>query len=91
MEDLLKLSEIPAVLRVSAMTARRMVKRGELPSLRIGRQYFIRRSDLEELVRAGERGPGETVTIALSVAGAINCVCTRMAAEAGGERSHELR
>lgn len=46
-DEYLTVEEIAVMMRVSKMTIYRMVERGEIPSLRFGRSFRIRRSDLE--------------------------------------------
>ena len=51
-------SEVAAVLRVSAMTVYRRINAGELPAVRIGRSFRVRQQDLdryllERVTRAG--------------------------------------
>lgn len=44
--DLLTVQEVAALTRVSTMTVYRLIKRGELRAVRVGRSYRIRRQDL---------------------------------------------
>jgi excisionase family DNA binding protein len=44
---LLTAAEVADQLRVSTMTIYRLIRRGELPAVRVGRNYRVRRSDLE--------------------------------------------
>lgn len=44
--ELLTVSEVAGLTRVSTMTVYRLIKRGELPAVRVGRSYRIRRQDL---------------------------------------------
>jgi excisionase family DNA binding protein len=50
MEALLKVSEVAARLRVSVATIRRMVQRGQLPAIKIGKQLRYRESDVAALI-----------------------------------------
>ena len=50
---LLTVAEVAAVLRVSNMTVYRLIKSGELPALRVGKNYRIRESELEAFLAAG--------------------------------------
>ena len=50
---LLTVAEVSAVLRVSNMTVYRLIKAGELPALRVGKNYRIRDSELEAFLTAG--------------------------------------
>lgn len=47
-EQLMTVSEVADELRVSNMTVYRLIKAGDLAAIRIGKNYRIRRSDLEE-------------------------------------------
>jgi excisionase family DNA binding protein len=44
---LLTVAEVGAVMRVSNMTVYRLIKAGELPAVRVGKNYRIRERDLE--------------------------------------------
>ena len=50
---LLTVIEVAEVLRVSNMTVYRLIKSGELPALRVGKNYRIRESELEAFLAAG--------------------------------------
>ena len=50
---LLTVVEVAEVLRVSNMTVYRLIKAGELPALRVGKNYRIRESELETFLSAG--------------------------------------
>lgn len=55
----LTLGEVLRYLRVNPRTAYRLIRSGELPAIRIGRQWRIRRVDFErwlEEQRVGSRG-----------------------------------
>lgn len=52
----LTLGEVLRYLRVNARTAYRLIRTGELPASRIGRQWRIRRSDLEQWLEAQRVG-----------------------------------
>jgi excisionase family DNA binding protein len=52
--DLLTLSEVAEYLRLSERTIRTLLERGEIPSVKIGRSYRVRRIDLEKLVTPPE-------------------------------------
>lgn len=45
-DPLLTANEVAEQLRVSTMTVYRLVRRGELPAVRVGRNYRIRQRDL---------------------------------------------
>ena len=44
---LLTVSEVASAMRVSNMTVYRLIKAGELPAVRVGKNYRIRERDLE--------------------------------------------
>jgi excisionase family DNA binding protein len=44
---LLTVNEVADVLRVSNMTVYRLIKGGELPALRVGKNYRIRAAELD--------------------------------------------
>ena len=46
-EPLLTVSEVAQVMRVSNMTVYRLIKAGQLGALRVGKNYRIRRRDVE--------------------------------------------
>ena len=50
---LLTVAEVAQVLRVSNMTVYRLIKAGELPALRVGKNYRIREPDLEAYLATG--------------------------------------
>jgi excisionase family DNA binding protein len=61
-DRLLTVGEVGGAMRVSDMTVYRLIKGGELPAFRVGRNYRIRESDVdryltERSVRAREDGP----------------------------------
>jgi DNA binding domain, excisionase family len=43
---LLTVSEVAATMRVSNMTVYRLIKTGDLPALRVGKNYRIREGDV---------------------------------------------
>ena len=45
-DELLTVAEIAESLRVSTMTVYRLIRTGELPTVRVGRNYHMRRRDL---------------------------------------------
>lgn len=45
-ETLLTAAEVADQLRVSTMTIYRLIRTGELPAVRVGRNYRVRASDL---------------------------------------------
>lgn len=44
---LLTVSEVATVMRVSNMTVYRLINGGDLPAVRVGRNYRIRETDVE--------------------------------------------
>jgi excisionase family DNA binding protein len=46
-QRLLTAGEVAAQLRVSTMTVYRLIRRGELPAVRVGRNYRVRAEELE--------------------------------------------
>ena len=40
-------AEVAAIMRVSNMTVYRLIKNGDLPALRVGKNYRIRESDVD--------------------------------------------
>jgi excisionase family DNA binding protein len=49
----LTVREVAAELRVSGMTVRRLVERGELRAIRVGRSVRIERAELDRFLRQG--------------------------------------
>jgi excisionase family DNA binding protein len=47
---LLTVAEVSSVMRVSNMTVYRLIKSGELPAVRVGKNYRIREHDLERFL-----------------------------------------
>lgn len=45
---LLTVAEVASVMRVSRMTVYRLIRRGELRAVRVGRNYRVREQDLTE-------------------------------------------
>ena len=50
---LLTVAEVAEVLRVSNMTVYRLIKAGDLPALRVGKNYRIREADLSTFLDEG--------------------------------------
>ncbi len=46
-EPLLTVGEVAGLMRVSNMTVYRLIKSGQLPAIRVGKNYRIRRGDIE--------------------------------------------
>lgn len=52
-DRLLTVGEVAAVMRVSNMTVYRLIKSGQLPALRVGKNYRIRESDMNQYLNEG--------------------------------------
>ncbi len=52
MNDLLTVAEVADMLRVSTMTVYRLIRTGELPAVRVGRSYRVKRADLDAYLEA---------------------------------------
>ena len=50
-DRLLTVAEVAATMRVSNMTVYRLIKSGDLPALRVGKNYRIRESDVDVYLR----------------------------------------
>lgn len=46
-EPLLTVGEVASIMRVSNMTVYRLIKSGQLAAIRVGKNYRIRRSDID--------------------------------------------
>jgi excisionase family DNA binding protein len=46
-DRLLTVAEVAATMRVSNMTVYRLIKNGDLPAIRVGKNYRIRESDMD--------------------------------------------
>jgi excisionase family DNA binding protein len=46
-DRLLTVAEVASIMRVSNMTVYRLIKSGELPALRVGKNYRIRESEVD--------------------------------------------
>lgn len=46
-EPLLTVGEVAALMRVSNMTVYRLIKAGQLSAIRVGKNYRIRRTDVD--------------------------------------------
>jgi excisionase family DNA binding protein len=46
-DRLLTVAEVAAIMRVSNMTVYRLIKNGDLPALRVGKNYRIRESEVD--------------------------------------------
>jgi excisionase family DNA binding protein len=49
---LLTVAEVAVVMRVSRMTVYRLIRRGQLKAIRVGRNYRVRENDLNEYLEA---------------------------------------
>ena len=47
-EPLLTVGEVASLMRVSNMTVYRLIKAGQLGAIRVGKNYRIRRSDVDK-------------------------------------------
>jgi excisionase family DNA binding protein len=47
---LLTVAEVASAMRVSNMTVYRLIKSGELPAVRVGKNYRLRETDLERFL-----------------------------------------
>jgi excisionase family DNA binding protein len=56
--SLLTAAEVADQLRVSTMTIYRLIRRGELPAVRVGRNYRVRVPDLEAYLSGQVVDPG---------------------------------
>jgi excisionase family DNA binding protein len=66
-QNLLSLSEVAERLNISLITVRRLIERGELPSLKIGKVRRVKPADLEaylrKAARAGAAGPSTFLSV----------------------------
>lgn len=46
-DRLLTVGEVAATMRVSNMTVYRLIKAGDMPAIRVGKNYRIRESDMD--------------------------------------------
>jgi excisionase family DNA binding protein len=53
--------EVAAMLRVSRDTVRRLLRRGELPAVRVGRSWRVEEAELQRWLRRGVLRHGRTV------------------------------
>jgi excisionase family DNA binding protein len=49
---LLTVAEVATLMRVSRMTVYRLIRRGQLKAIRVGRNYRVREDDLERYLEA---------------------------------------
>jgi excisionase family DNA binding protein len=64
--QLLTAAEVADTLRVSTMTVYRLIRRGELPAVRVGRNYRVRERDLERYLAAQVVDPATVDLAALA-------------------------
>ncbi len=57
-ESLLTVSEVASMMRVSNMTVYRLIKSRQLPALKVGKNYRIRESDMEQYLNERSVGGG---------------------------------
>jgi excisionase family DNA binding protein len=50
---LLTVNEVASILRVSNMTVYRLVKSGQIPAIRVGKNYRIKESDVNKYLTKG--------------------------------------
>jgi len=50
--DLLTVSEVASYLRLAERTVREMIDRGDIPAMKIGKAYRIKRIDLESFIES---------------------------------------
>lgn len=56
--DLLTPPEVLDYLRITTRTLYRLIKSGSVPAVRVGHQWRVRRTDLEEWLRRSAAGAG---------------------------------
>jgi excisionase family DNA binding protein len=49
---LLTVAEVATLMRVSRMTVYRLIRRGQLKAIRVGRNYRVRENDLSEYLES---------------------------------------
>lgn len=57
-DTLLTAAEVADQLRVSTMTIYRLIRSGELPAVRVGRNYRVRKADLDAYLESQVVDPG---------------------------------
>jgi excisionase family DNA binding protein len=50
--SLLTVAEVATVIRVSRMTVYRLIRRGQLKAIRVGRNYRVREDDLQRYLES---------------------------------------
>jgi excisionase family DNA binding protein len=56
--EVLTALEVANLLRIDRVTVYKMVKRGELPALKVGSDWRFSRVQIEEWMRSRTQGPG---------------------------------
>ncbi len=62
-EPLMTVPEIAKLLRTSKMNIYRLIRRGELPAIRIGHKLRVRRSDLKSYLESCTANPAAPPTL----------------------------
>lgn len=57
---LLRLEQVASRLAVSPSTVRRLIRRGDLPVVRVGRQLRVRPADLADFIQSHTEDKGES-------------------------------
>ncbi len=57
--DFMTTDDVLGYLRINARTVYRLIKNGEIPAVRIGRQWRVRRRDLDSWLDSQRLGPGK--------------------------------
>ena len=60
-EPLLTVGEVATLMRVSNMTVYRLIKAGQMSAIRVGKNYRIRRSDVESYLTQRSVNAGGTI------------------------------
>lgn len=55
-DDLLTSEEVAAILRISYDGCVRMMREGRLPAVKVGRRWYVRRSDFDRLFEKAGQG-----------------------------------
>jgi excisionase family DNA binding protein len=58
-EPLLTVGEVASTMRVSNMTIYRLIKSGQLPAIRVGKNYRVRESDMNRYLSERSVHPDE--------------------------------
>jgi len=57
---LLTVNEVANILRVSNMTVYRLVKSGQIPAIRVGKNYRIKENDVNDYLSRGTQAQEKT-------------------------------